>query len=273
MRTHEKSLPDDRVVLITGASSGLGKSTASLLASQGFNVFGTSRKHTEVESNSIRMLELDITSDTSVEACVSNLLQRTGRLDILVNNAGQAFTGGLEETTLEEAKAQFEVNFFGSVRMVNAVLPSMRKLRNGQIINVASMAAVFPIPFGGYYAPAKIALMIYSEVLRHELKNLGVKVSVVEPGFFNTHHSRSSAANSLSDYNGVRKRAQSADVESFDKGGDPQEVAELILKIIQTPSPKLHYMIGKEKRYVLLKRLLPEAIVESQTRKHWRLDG
>ena len=272
-QTIEKRLPDDRVVLITGTSSGIGKLTAVLLAGQGFTVFGTSRKASGGKQDGVEMLRLDITSDESVTTCVSNLLQKTGRIDVLVNNAGQAFTGGLEETSLEEAKAQFDSNFFGAVRMVNAVLPGMRKRRNGQIINIASLAGTFPIPFGGYYGAAKVALMVYSEVLRQELKKLGVKVSVIEPGFFNTNHTRLSAARSISDYDEIRKRAQSADEESFNKGGDPQEVARTILKIIQSHSPKLHYVVGKEKRYVLLKRIMPDSIMESQTRKHWRLNG
>ena len=264
---------DDRVVLVTGASRGIGKLTAALLASKDFTVFGTSRKASGDKADGVEMLRLDVTSDESVRTCVSNLLQKTGRIDVLVNNAGQAFGGGLEETSLEEAKAQFDVNFFGAVRMVNAVLPGMRARRNGQIINMASLAGIFPIPFGGYYATTKVALMLYSEGLRQEVKSLGVNVSVIEPGFFNTHHTRISAAGSIGDYDQIRTRAQSTDEESFDRGGDPQEVAEAILKIIESPSPRLHYMVGKEKRYVLLKRILPDSIIESQARKHWRLDG
>jgi short-subunit dehydrogenase len=251
---------------------GIGKLTATLLASRGFTVFGTSRKASG-RADGVEMLQLDVTSDESVTMCVSNVLQKTGRIDVLVNNAGQSYSGGLEETSIEEAKAQFDSNFFGAVRMVNAVLPSMRKRRNGQIINIASLAATFPIPFGGYYSPAKSALIVYSEALRQELKNLGIKVSVVAPGFFNTHHSRIPAASSISDYDEIRQRAQLVDEESFDKGGDPQEVAQTILKIIEAPFPRLHYTLGKEKRYVLLKRILPDSIIESQTRKHWRLDG
>jgi len=267
------TLPEQRVVLITGTSLGIGKLTAELLAGRGFIVFGTSRKASAGRGDGVEMLQLDVTSDGSVAKCVSSLLQKTGRLDVLVNNAGQAYAGGLEETSLEEAKAQFDCNFFGAVRMVNAVLPQMRERRSGQIINVASLAATFPIPFGGYYGAAKSALIVYSEVLRQELKNLGVRVSVVEPGFFNTHHSRISAANSISDYDEVRKRAQSVDEELFDKGADPKEVAETILKIIESPSPRLHYVVGREKRYLFFKRLLPDSTIQSQTRKHWRLDG
>jgi len=245
-----------------------------LLAKRGFRVFGTSRKPSGEKQDGVEMLQLDITSDESVRTCVSNLLREAGRIDVLVNNAGQVLTGGLEETSIEEAKAHFDSNFFGAVRMVNAVLPEMRKRRSGQIINVASVAGTFPVPFEGYYGTAKAALIAYSEVLRQELKSFGVRVSVVEPGFFKTNliNSRIRAANSISDYDEVRMRAQSALEESFRNGGDPKEVADTILKIIESPSPRLHYVVGKEKAYVFLKRILPTSIMESQTRKHWRLD-
>jgi short-subunit dehydrogenase len=221
------------------------------------------------------MLQLDITSDESVRNCVSSMLQEAGRIDVLVNNAGQVLTGGLEETTLAEAKAHFDSNFFGTVRMVNAVLPDMRKRGSGQIINVASLAGTFPVPFEGFYGVAKAALMTYSEVLRQEVKGLGVKVSVIEPGFFKTNiiQNRVRAANTIADYDTVRKRTLGALEESVNEGSDAQEVADAIVRIIETPSPALHYPIGKEKKYVTLKRILPESLMESQIRKRWRLDG
>jgi short-subunit dehydrogenase len=268
-------LVDERVVLVTGASSGFGKLTASTLAKRGFRVFGTSRKPSGGKQE-FEMLQLDISSDQSVKRCVSGVIQKEGRIDVLVNNAGQVLTGGLEETSLDEAKAHFDSNFFGTVRMVNAVLPDMRKRKSGQIINVASLAGTFPVPFEGYYGVAKAALMTYSEVLRHEVKSLGVKVSVIEPGFFKTNiiQNRARAANNISEYDELRKRTLGALEESVNKGkgSDPQEVADAILKIIESPTPALHYAVGKEKRYLLLKRILPASTMESQTRKHWRLD-
>ena len=263
------------MVLITGASSGFGKATASLLAERGFRVFGTSRRASGEMQDGVEMLRLDISSDESVRDCVSTLLTKTGRIDVLVNNAGQVLIGGLEETSVEEAKAHFDSSFFGTVRMVSAVLPEMRKRRNGQIINVASLAGTFPVPFEGYYGAAKAALIAYTEVLRQEVKSLGVNVSVVEPGFFRTNlgNTRVAAAKPIGDYDAMRKRAHAALAESFNKGGDPKEVAETIVKIIESPSPRLHYVVGKEKRYVLLKRILPVSMIESQARKHWRVDG
>ena len=268
-------LPGQKVILVTGTSSGFGKLTASLLAERGYIVFGTSRKVATESKGGFEMLQLDITSDQSVKDCVSTVLQGRGRIDVLVNNAGQAMTGGLEETSVEEAKEHFDSNFFGPVRMVNAVLPDMRKRRSGQIINLSSLAATFPVPFEGYYGAAKAALLAYTEVLRQEVKSLGIKVSVVEPGFFRTNllSARTAAAHPIADYDESRKRAQGALETSFDKGADPREVAETIVKIIESPSPALHYVVGKEKNYLLAKRILPLSLMESMTRRHWRLDG
>jgi NAD(P)-dependent dehydrogenase (short-subunit alcohol dehydrogenase family) len=266
-------LTDKRVILITGASSGFGELTSSLLAESGFRVFGTSRKASG-EKNGVEMVLLDITSDESVGACVSNVFQKAGRIDVLVNNAGSVLTGGLEETSIEEAKAHFDSNFFGAVRMTNAVLPEMRKQRSGQIINIASLAGTFPAPFEGYYGVAKAALMTYSDVLRQEVKSLGISVSVVEPGFFDTSlwNASSQATSPIMDYGEMRKRAHEVLKESFAGGGDPREVAKTILRIVESPSPGLHYVVGREKRYVLLKRVLPASMIESQLRKRWRLD-
>ena len=264
---------EDRVVLVTGTTSGFGKETASLLSSKGFRVFGTSRKQSD-NQDGIATLRLEIGSDESARTCVAELLQKAGRIDVLVNNAGQVITGGLEETSIDEAKAHFDTNLFGAVRMVNAVLPEMRKRRSGQIINVASIAGTFPVPFEGYYGMAKAAMMTYSEVLRAEVKSLGIKVSAVEPGFFKTNlaGSRQRAANRIGDYDALRERAHRALDESFEGGGDPTKVAETILKIVQNPSPRLHYVIGNERRFVFLKRIMPESVMESQLRKHWHLD-
>jgi short-subunit dehydrogenase len=173
-------MPEPIVVLVTGASSGFGQETAALLSQRGFRVFGTSRKPAGQSADlGYEMVRLDVDSDESVNSCVKALLERTGRLDVLVNNAGFVLTGGIEETSVEEAKAQFETNFFGAVRMVRACLPAMRKQGSGQIINMASIAAEIPTPFRGYYAAAKAALIAYSQALRHEVMSLGVKVSVV----------------------------------------------------------------------------------------------
>jgi NADP-dependent 3-hydroxy acid dehydrogenase YdfG len=134
-------MAEKKIVLITGVSSGIGQATAQLLAHQGFTVFGTSRNPSSIETMSgVEVLPLDVRLDESVNGCVDTVVKRTGRLDILVNNAGYSLVGPIEEASLEEAKAQFETNFFGVVRMVKKVLPIMRKQASGQIINISSGA-------------------------------------------------------------------------------------------------------------------------------------
>ena len=180
-------MPASKVVLITGASSGFGKSAAALLADAGYRVCGTSRKPQGPIDGKVQMFAMDVDSNASVEACVGAVMGKEGRIDVLVNNAGTALTGGAEETSVEEVKAHFETNFFGPVRVTKAVLPSMRSQKSGRIINVSSVAAKLPVPFEGYYAAGKAALLAYSEALRHEVKSLGISVSVIEPGFFRTN--------------------------------------------------------------------------------------
>ena len=154
-----------QTVLITGASSGIGRATAQLLTERGFTVYGTARRPDRATPEQFRLLALDVRSDDSVRACVDQVLSQTGRLDVLFNNAGYALTGAAEETSLAEAKAQFETNFFGTVRMVNAVLPGMRKAGAGRIVNIGSLAGLTAIPFSAFYCATKFALEAYSEAL------------------------------------------------------------------------------------------------------------
>ena len=190
---------EKKVVLVTGASSGLGRSIASTLSKKGYKVFGTSRKQ---QSNSdFEMLTLDVTSDESVKSCVSTIMDKTGRIDVLINNAGFVITGAQEELSIDESKSQFETNFFGVLRMVNAILPIMRKQKSGQIINMGSIAGVIPVPFQGTYAASKAALLLYTDALRQEVKGLNIKVSIVEPGYFSTEIlTKSPAGKTITDY-------------------------------------------------------------------------
>ncbi len=222
----------------------------------------------------VELIQLEVDSDESVNNCVTTVFARVGRLDVLVNNAGYVINGALEETSVNEAKSQFETNFFGAVRMVKAVLPSMRKQGSGQIINISSIAAAIPIPFEGYYSATKAALLAYTEQLRYEVKSLGVNVSVVEPGFFHTNlgQTRGTAMNLIEDYDRMRTRAIKSLKEEFDKGGNPKMVAETILRIIQNKSPRLEYLVGRSGRYRALKRILPQSMMESGLRRRWELD-
>ena len=220
------------------------------------------------------MLRLDLASDSSVSDCVSEVLHRAGRIDVLVNNAGETFNGSLEEMSIEEARAYFDSNFFGHVRMTDAVLPHMRAQKAGRIINMASVAGILPIPFEGFYSSAKAALIAYSDQLRQEVTSLGIAVSVVEPGFYKTPigHAGLHSARSIGDYADMQGRVLKVLADSIAGGGNPVEVAETVLKIIKSSSPKLHYAVGKEKRYITLRKVVPASLFESQLRKQWRLD-
>jgi len=267
---------ENRVVLITGTSSGFGRETARLLLGRSFKVYGTSRNPSaKPQESGVGMIALDVDSDDSVQNGVKDLLDEAGRLDVLVNNAGYVLTGGAEETAIEEAKAQFETNFFGPVRMAKAVLPTMRKQGSGQIINISSMAAILPVPFEGYYAAAKAALLAWSEALRHEVKRFGIKVSVIEPGFFKTNlgNTRKIARYTIRDYDELRERAMSTLDDDFRNGADPKIMAETVFRIITSKNPKLEYAVGSERRYKTLKHLMPQSTIENGVRRHWKLDG
>jgi NAD(P)-dependent dehydrogenase (short-subunit alcohol dehydrogenase family) len=268
-------MAENRVVLITGASSGFGRETVRLLIPRGFRVYGTSRNPSgKPQEPGVGMLALDVDSDESVNDGVKELLDETGRLDVLVNNAGYVLTGGAEETSIAEAKAQLETDFFGPVRMAKAVLPTMRKHGSGQIINISSLAAVLPVPFEGYYAAAKAALLAWSEAVRREVKSFGIKVSVIEPGFFKTNlgNSRKITKSTIPDYDELRKRATAALDNDFENGADPKLVGETVLRIINSRNPKLEYAVGREKRYKTLRRIMPQSIIENGVRRHWKLD-
>jgi NAD(P)-dependent dehydrogenase (short-subunit alcohol dehydrogenase family) len=271
------NVSEQRVILITGASSGNGQATARLLAQRGFTVFGTSRNPSDVEMMpGVEMLPLDVRLDESVDACVDTVLKQAGRLDTLVNNAGYELGGAIEEATLEEAKAQFETNFFGVVRMVKAVLPVMRRQGNGQIINISSLAGLAPVPFLGVYSASKSALEGYTEVLRHEVKPFNIQVSLMEPGYIKTTlaRNRQYAANQISDYAPWRQRAFEAIREYEEKAPGPTLVAECVLRIIESKSPRLRYRVGKDAiRIPRLRRFLPESLLEQGTRSYFHLDA
>jgi NAD(P)-dependent dehydrogenase (short-subunit alcohol dehydrogenase family) len=270
-------MSEQKVVLITGASSGNGQAIARLLAQRGFTVFGTSRNPSGVETMpGVEVLPLDVRLDESVNACVNTLLKKAGRMEILVNNAGYVLGGAIEEATLEQAKAQFETNFFGIVQMVKVVLPIMRRQGNGQIINISSGVGLAPLPFAGFYSASKFALEGYTEALRHEVKPFHIRVSLVEPGFIKTNLLRNTqyGTDRISDYDLWRQRASEARRQYEEKAPEPTLVAECVLHVIESKSPRLRYTVGKDaSRAFRLRRFLPESLFEQGTRRFLHLDG
>src|SRR6266480_359248 len=194
-----------KVALVTGASSGFGQATAALLTAQGFLVFGTSRAPAHNEASSFELLPLDVDSEASVQTCLQTILERTGRIDLLVNNAGFAQAGAIEENSLEDARAQFETNVFGVLRMLKAVLPVMRQQGSGQIITVSSLLGVVAMPYLSLYSSSKFALEGMIEGLYHELRPFHIKVSLVEPTFFRTKFDAQPPATPLAAYEAARQ--------------------------------------------------------------------
>lgn len=262
-----------RTALVTGASSGIGQRTARRLAADGYRVFGTSRRKRPSECG-VEMHRLDVGSEDSVTGCIDAVHRRAGHLDVLVNNAGVMCEGFAEETAMELAIAVFATNLFGVARVVNAVLPGMRDRRQGRIINVGSLAAWVGEPGEGFYAASKAALARYTEALRHEVWHLGIAVSLVEPGAFTTPvlDAGAKANRRIADYDGPREAARETLHKSLRRGGDPQDVAELILRITQARAPRFRYGAGRDGRWVPpLKTLIPQRAFDYLLRRSFGL--
>jgi short-subunit dehydrogenase len=239
-------------------------------------VFGTSRSAAPGSVQEFPMLKLDVNSDASAKACVDEVLARAGRLDVLVNNAGFALGGAVEETSIEEAKEQFETNFFGVVRMVKAAVPNMREGRSGRIITIGSLAGIVAIPYNAFYASTKFALEGYMEALWHELKPFGISVSLIEPGFVRTGINQAArfVAQPLAAYDGPRDRAIAVIDRSVDKGVAPEVVANTVFRAAQVRSPKLRYRVGADARWLpRLKSATPWNFFALGVRRTFELNG
>jgi len=264
------------VVLITGASSGFGEAAARLLASRGLTVFGTSRRAGDgATGDGFALVRLDVRSDASVAACVEEVIRRAGRIDVLVNNAGYTLAGAMEETSLEEAKAQFETNYFGMSRMIRAVLPIMRAQGSGRIVNVSSLAGLLGVPFHAHYSASKFAIEGLSEGLRQEVRRFGVHVSLIEPGDFKTGTTAACerAARGLAEYAAARDRAIEIMAQSEQSGADPLLFAKLLVRILESPRPRLRYRLGNDAKWVpRARKLMPEPLFEWGLREFYKMN-
>src|SRR5205807_6214195 len=222
-----------KIALVTGASSGIGEATATRLAMAGYKVYGTSRRPALAGQRSFEMLLLDVTSDESVEAAVRELMRLEGRIDLLVNNAGFGVApASAEESSIEQARAIFDTNFFGIVRMTRAVVPHMRHQGGGRIINIGSVFGFLPMPYMALYAATKHAIEGYSESLDHELRTRGIRVSVIEPANTNTQFDANllQPDSKLDEYREVRTALAKRMTEMLAAGDQPAVVAEAVLK-------------------------------------------
>ena len=261
--------PKNDVALVTGASSGIGLVTAQALVNAGYRVFGTSRKPV-ASSPGVTMLICDVTDEASVRALIEEIMRQAGRIDLVVNNAGIGLLGGAEESSIGQVQRLFDVNVFGVARVVNAVLPIMRKQKSGRIINMSSILGLIPSPFNAFYASTKHAIEGYSESLDHEVRAFGIRVLLVEPGVTRTsfEENLTRADQLLPAYAVDRARSENLMRKWVEAGDPPQVVADTVVKAATAWKPKLRYSAGKQSSQVRsLRRFMPERLVDSILRK------
>jgi NAD(P)-dependent dehydrogenase (short-subunit alcohol dehydrogenase family) len=264
----------DRTAVVTGASSGIGRACAEALARAGYNVFGTSRRAAGSGPDGVTMLACDVTDGAAVDALVSTVLSRTGRIDLLVNNAGVGMFGGAEESSVAQVQALFDVNLFGVMRMTNAVLPFMRRRGAGRIINIGSVLGLVPAPYSAHYSAAKHALEGYSESLDHEVRAFNVRVSVIEPAFVRTVFDQNGIQpdSVLKDYDQARAGVGALLRDVMPKADRPEVVADVVVKAATDVNPRRRYTAGKAARQVsILRRFAPAQIFDKSLRKQFRL--
>lgn len=263
------------VALVTGASSGIGKATAEALLQAGYTVYGTSRRAADTAPGSLPMLALDVTREASVAEAVSELMQREGRIDLLVNNAGVGLSpAGAEESSVLQAQALFDINFFGMVRMIRAVVPHMRQQGSGRIINIGSILGLVPVPYVALYVASKHAVAGYSEALDHELRNRGIRVSVIEPAYIRTPFEANNlmADALLTEYAGERETVSLAVGQAMASADAPSVVAAVVLKAARAARPQRRYTAGKAAaRLRLLRHFAPGSVLDAGIRKNLKL--
>jgi short-subunit dehydrogenase len=265
-----------KVVLITGGSSGIGKSIGEFLSNKGYIVYGTSRNRDKCRDSAFTILQLDVKNISSIEKTVETILANEGRLDVLVNNAGVGITGPIEETPEIEIKANFETNFFGPINVIKSVLPQMRRQSDGLIINITSIAGYMGLPYRGIYSASKAALEIITESFRMELKDFNIEMTNVAPGDFATNIAAGRYHTPLIEGSPYEKPyGNTLEVMNthVDTGSNPNMMAEAVFKIINTKKPKVHYKVGAfmQKFSIILKRFLPDKLYEKLLLNHYKL--
>lgn len=265
-----------KVVVITGGSSGIGKSVGEFLSDKGFTVYGTSRNPERITNSRFPLLALDVRNKESIQKAFAEVIAKSGRIDVVINNAGVGITGPIEEIPTEEIRNNFETNFFGPIEVMKAALPQMRAQKSGLIINITSIAAYMGLPYRGIYSASKGALELITEAIRMEVKSFGIHITNVAPGDFATniasgrYHAPVISGSAYEiPYGNTLKMMD----EHVDSGSNPNEMAEAIYKIIQTPNPKIHYKIGvfMQKFSIVLKRILPDKVYEKMLMNHYKL--
>lgn len=264
------------VVLITGASSGIGNAIGKYLYQKGYRVYGTSRNPKIAEKDGIRFVALDVTKVDTISAAVQEIVQKEGKIDFLINNAGMGITGPIEETPDAEIKRVFDTNYFGVINVIKAVLPFMRENSGGFIINITSIAGYMGLPYRGIYSATKGALELTTEAFRMELKDFNIKMTNVAPGDFATniasgrYHAPLVKGSPYEKDYGKTLELMNKDV---DTGEDPILMAKKVYRVMQSENPTIHYKVGAfiQKFSIALKHILPDKWYEKMLMKHYKL--
>jgi NAD(P)-dependent dehydrogenase (short-subunit alcohol dehydrogenase family) len=266
--------PTRPVAIVTGANAGIGAATAGALQAAGYQVFGTCRKLPATTIPGVDYVACDVTDELAVDAAVRQVLAKAKRIDLLVNNAGVGLTGAAEESSLEQARSIFDVNVFGVIRMTKAVLPSMRQQRSGRIVNISSVMGLIPSPFMALYSASKHAVEGYSQALDHEVRDFGIRVVLVEPGYTRTgFESNALAADQQSKhYTPARTNAQAVLRIEVAKADPPEVVATTVVTAAAATKPQLRYTAGRDATTIsLLRRFVPAAAFDKSLRKRMRM--
>ena len=264
-----------KVVLITGISSGFGKAISEQLSSEGYTVYGISRRESEDLEGKIKVLQADVTDVPSIKSAITTLLSRESRIDILINNAGMGITGSIEDSTHEDINLQMGTNFMGCVNMIQAVLPAMRNQGGATIVNISSIGGLMGLPYQGFYAASKFAVEGLSESLRMELIPYKIKVVVIQPGdFFTSFTANRKSIDTLGAETAYSIQFQKtlSLIEKDEKGGlKPEFLARKLSKILKKSNPCQSYIIAtlEQKFAVVLKRILPGSMFSSILSSHY----
>lgn len=259
-----------QIALITGSSSGIGFETSLLLARNGIYTYATMRNLsksqeildiTKKECLPLKVLTLDVTDEKSTQKAIDMVMYEQNRIDVIVNNAGYSLVGALEQISMDEIKEEFETNFFGIIKLIQKVLPQMRKQRSGRIINVSSLAGRIGLPIASAYVSSKFALEGLSESLKYEVQDFGICVILIEPGVIKTNFIKNlkigkqvitfkngdvNTSSADLPYAEITQKRISAFKPRFEKGSSPKEVADTILEAVTSDKPKFRYIVGQD---------------------------
>ena len=266
----------NKVVFITGASTGIGNATATYLSGKGFKVYGTSR-YPDLNQQPFSMLQMDLNDIDTIKNAFNLVVEKEGRIDVLINNAGTGITGSIEDTPTEEMRKAFETNFFGTIDVIKTVLPQMRKQGSGLIINLTSIAGYMGLPFRGVYSSSKSALERITESIRMEVKNFGIIITNIAPGDFNTNIAANRYHTPVfkdSAYKEVYQKNLDLMNAHVNDGGDPIQIARKIYRVINKKNPKIHYKVGSfiEELSIVLKQVLPNKLYEYLIMKYYNMN-